>query len=53
MTESITSYIVNSTSDVSMVIKDKKETDDIDDKGGGKIIDMIKFLVQRLVANMK
>ena len=33
--------------------KDKNVTDKIDDKGGGKIISMIKLLVQILVDNMK
>ena len=44
---------MNFTLDGRMVGKDKNMTDEIDDKGGGKIIAMIKFLVQPLVENMK
>ena len=53
LTDYITYYIVNFTLDGRMVGKDKNMTDEIDDKGGGKIIAMIKFLVQPLVENMK
>ena len=53
MTDSITSYIVNFIPDGNMVEKDKIVTDKMDYKGGGKIIAMVKFLVQSLVNNMK
>ena len=36
-----------------MVRKDKNVTDKIDDKCGGKIIAMIKFLVRPLTDNVK
>ena len=36
-----------------MVLKEKNATDGIDDKCGGKIIAMIKFIVQPLVENTK
>ena len=35
-----------------MLVKDKKLTDRIDNKGGGKIISIIKILVQPLVKHM-
>ena len=53
MTESITSYLVNFIPDSHMDRKEKDMTDKVDDKGVGKIIAMIKFLVQLLVENMK
>ena len=51
--EYITSYIVNFTPDGHMVVKYKKLTDKNYNKGGGKIIAMINFLVQPLVENIK
>ena len=47
--DSITSYILNFTPDGRTVGKDKNVTDEIDDKGGGKIIAMINFLVKPLL----
>ena len=44
---------MNFSPDDRMFVKDKNVTDEIDDKGGGKSIDMIKSLVQALVDNMK
>ena len=51
MTDYITSYMVNFNPDGHMVLKYKNVTDEIDDKGGGKIIFRINFLVQPLVEN--
>ena len=45
LTDFIISYIMIFTPDSLMFVKDNKETDKIDDKGDGKIIYMIKFLV--------
>ena len=42
---------MNFTPDVIMVRKDQILTGDIDGKGGGNIIAMIKFLVQPLIEN--
>ena len=53
MNDSITSYILNFTPVGRTVGKDKNLTDRIYDKVGGKIIAMIKFLVQPLVDNME
>ena len=51
--DSITSYIVGFTPDGHMVGKDKNVTYKIEKNGGGKIISMIKSLVQPLVENIK
>ena len=53
LTDSITSYIMNFAPDGRMVGKDKNTTEKTDDKGGGRIIPIIKFLVQPLAENTK
>ena len=53
LTESIAYYIANFTPDVRMVSKHKKLTDEINEKGGGNIIVMIKLHVQSLVDSIK
>ena len=53
LTDSVTSYILDFTPDGCMVGKDRNVTDKIDNKGGGNIISMIKFLVQPSLENMK
>ena len=53
MKDSITSYTFNFIHDIHMDGKYKKVTDNIDEKGGGNIIDMIRFIVHPLVENMK